>query len=211
MVSRKKNIFDRAQQKHPLKVLIYVAIAGIVMLFFTMMVLFAFYHPGTLLHGKPFPKAFWGSTAAIITSSFTIETAWRAYRRDDSQKLLNSLMLTMGLALVFTVLQYFGWTQLWESGITLYDVPSESGAQASPAGAFLFVISGLHVLHLGGGLVFLFLAMFRAVNVRGDDVRSVVYFSDRLEATRLEMLAKYWHFLGALWIVLLLYFRWFFR
>lgn len=210
MTRKENDLFEKAAKRHPLKTMIWFIIAGISMLFLTLMVLFAQYNPGLQLGGKPFPFAFYISTALIIGCSFSVEAAWRAFRRENSKKLLDYLLLTMVIAVGFSVAQYFGWMQLWNSGITLYSVSSNGDAMGSPSGAFLFVISGLHLLHLTGGIVFLFLAMFKAVNVRGDQVRSVIYFADRLEKTRVEMLAKYWHYLGALWILLFLYFGWFF-
>ncbi len=77
-------------------------------------------------------------------------------------------------------------------------------------GAYLYVLSGLHVVHLLGGLCFLFAAMFRLVNNRADMVKAVVYFSDKREGGRISALALYWHFLGALWCVMFLFFLWFF-
>jgi cytochrome c oxidase subunit 3 len=123
---------------------------------------------------------------------------------------LNNLLIALGLALIFAVLQFIGWRDLWESDITIYGVGGIPDDTGTPSGAFLFLISGLHLLHLSGGLIFLFLSMFKVVNVISDDVRGVLYFSDRLERTRLEMLAKYWHFLGGLWFLLFIYFLWFF-
>jgi cytochrome c oxidase subunit III len=207
---KKQNIFDRAGKNHPLKTMIYFVIAGISMLFFALMALFGFNHPAHVLGGQRFPKAFIISTALILVSSFTIEAAYRAYKRENSKRLLDYLLLTLAIALGFSVAQYFGWKELWTSGITLYSVGEAPGETHTPGGAFLFIISGLHLLHLAVGLLFLFLAMFKAVNVRGDDVRSVLYFTDRLEKTRIEMLARYWHYLGGLWVLLFLYFLWFF-
>jgi cytochrome c oxidase subunit 3 len=205
------SLFDQAAKRHPLKLMVYFFLGGLSLLFLVLMYLFAQNDPGRLLGGQPFPYAFWISTPLIIAGSFTIEAAYRAFLRENSQMQLNFLLYTMVLAIGFAVAQGFGWTQLRESGITLYSVGLGDQQQGTPAGAYLFVISGLHLAHLAGGIVFLFMTMFRTVNVRGDEVRSMVYFTDRLEQTRLEMLARYWHFLGGLWLLLFLYFAWFFR
>ena len=77
-------------------------------------------------------------------------------------------------------------------------------------GAYVYVLSGLHVVHLLGGLCFLFASMFRLINNRDDMVKAVLYFSDKREGGRIAALALYWHFLGGLWCVLFLFFLWFF-
>jgi cytochrome c oxidase subunit III len=206
----RERVFEAAKKLHPLKVMVICIIAGITVLFLCMMCLFALYNPGLQLDGQKFPRPFIVSTLLIVASSFTMERAWREYKRDDGSKQLNALMITLALAIGFTITQYLGWMQLWKTGITLFGIGHAPGETRTPGGAFLFIISGLHLLHLAGGLVFLFLSMFKIANVRGDDVRSVIYFSDALERTRMEMLVKYWHFLGGLWLLLFLYFLWFF-
>ncbi|HLG02150.1 MAG TPA: cytochrome c oxidase subunit 3 [Bacteroidia bacterium] len=200
--------FDRAGKNHPLRVLVYCVIAGIAVLFLSLTLLFSFYNPEIHFKRTDFPRAFIFSTLIIVAGSFTIEGAKRAYYRDDGAAQLKFLMITLGITLLFTVAQYFGWQEMWNAGITIISV---GGAEnKTPGGAFLYIISGLHFLHLAAGIIFLFLAMFKVTGIRGDDVRSVVYFSNAYERTRMEMLATYWHFLGGLWFLLFLYFLWFF-
>jgi cytochrome c oxidase subunit 3 len=199
-----------AAKNHPLKNMVYFIIAGICMLFFTLMITFGFSNPAHFFAKHHFPKAFLISTLVIFISSFFMERMRRAFDRENGKALLNNLLIALGLALIFAVLQFIGWRDLWESDITIYGVGGIPDDTGTPSGAFLFLISGLHLLHLSGGLIFLFLSMFKVVNVMSDDVRGVLYFSDRLERTRLEMLAKYWHFLGGLWFLLFIYFLWFF-
>ncbi|CAN5892610.1 hypothetical protein BH11BAC7_BH11BAC7_21820 [soil metagenome] len=199
-----------AAKNHPLKNMVYFIIASISMLFFILMAAFASTRASHFFATHYFPRAFLVSTLVIMISSFFMERVRKAFDLEDGKALLNNLLITLGLALVFFVLQFIGWRELWESDITIYGVggiPNETGTSS---GAFLFVISGLHILHLVGGLIFLFISMFKVVNMRSDDVRAVLYFSDRLERVRLEMLAKYWHFLGGLWFLLFIYFLWFF-
>ncbi|HEU4719477.1 MAG TPA: cytochrome c oxidase subunit 3 [Bacteroidia bacterium] len=205
-----KTVFSKAERSHPLKMLVYFVLAGISMLFFTLMTLFAFSGPERHLGGQKFPKYFLVSTVIILLSSFFLESARRAFREENGKKLLDRMMITMVLALAFSVAQVMGWMQLWDSGITLYGIGGIPPTTGTPSGAFLFLISGLHLLHLSVGLVFLFLTMFKVVHTRSDDVRSVIFFTNRLERTRIDMLTLYWHFLGGLWLILFLYFLWFF-
>ena len=208
-------IARKAATNHPLKNLVYFVIAGICMLFFTLMVIFAMNGPRNFFKNQHFPKLFFASTALIVVSSYFIERVRKAFDKEDAKKMMDYLFITMLLAVGFAVTQGFSWKEMWDSHITLFSVGENNVGKKlaetrTPDGGFLFVISGLHLLHLTAGLIFLFAAMFKVVHVRGDDVRGVIYFSNRLEKSRIEMLARYWHFLGGLWVVLCIYFLCFF-
>ena len=63
------------------------------------------------------------------------------------------------------------------------------------SGSFLYLISGLHVLHLLGGLLWLIILLARAFT-GGISVQNVL---------PLELGSIYWHFLDILWIYLFLF------
>lgn len=63
------------------------------------------------------------------------------------------------------------------------------------ASSFLYVLSGLHVLHLLGGLVALIVVLANAI---GNKYSSENY-------TGLKICSTYWHFLGGLWVYLFLF------
>lgn len=139
-----------------------------------------------------------------------MEKTKRAFREDDADALLKFQLWTLALSLAFCVVQFFAWRQLWSSGITMLTVETDGTTMQSNSGAYVYVLSGLHALHILGGLCFLFASMFRLINNRDDLVKSVVYFSDRREGGRIAALALYWHFLGGLWVVMCLFFFWVF-
>jgi cytochrome c oxidase subunit III len=208
-------IVARFLKLHPVSTAIRFLLGGITVLFLTLMVLFALYNPGEHLSGQPYPKWFFFSTALILLSSYTVDRARRAFLKDDGTVLLNFLLITLVLGTAFSITQFLGWQQLWNAKLTLYGVPDSprattSALRTTPGAAFLFIISGLHVLHLTGGLIYLFISMFRVVNHRSDQVKSLLFFSSPLERARISSLAVYWHFLDFLWVLLFLYFLWFF-
>ena len=87
------------------------------------------------------------------------------------------------LAGVFLVGQLAAWQQMVGLGYF---------ASSNPANAFFYLITGLHGLHLLGGLVAWGRTMSRLG--RGDEIA-------RLGASA-ELCAIYWHFLLAVWLVL---------
>lgn len=203
-------IFRKGRAAQPAGLFAVFSMIGITVLFLAIMVMFALASPSQHLGGQQFPKLFFFSTPVILLCSYTIEKTKRAFHTDNSDALLKWQSLTLALSLLFCVMQFFAWQQLWETGITLTSVNANNVAQNSNGGAYLYVLSGLHVAHLLGGLCFLFAAMFRLINNREDMVKAVVYFSDKREGGRISALALYWHFLGALWCVMFLFFLWFF-
>lgn len=197
-------IFRKGREAQPAGLFALFAMIGIAILFLCILVMFALSKPGDHLAGKNFPWLFYVSTPVILLCSWSINKTKRAFRTDNAALLLRYQSWTMALSILFCVLQYFGWQQLWHTGITMTTVGEEQSI--SSAGAYLYVLSGLHIVHLLGGLTLLFLSMNRLVNNREGMVQSVVYFSDKREGSRISALAMYWHFLGALWCVMFVFF-----
>jgi cytochrome c oxidase subunit 3 len=203
-------LLEKQGRKHPLINLVNFGLAGVTMLFVTLLVLFALSHPERELSHREFPRIFFLSTIIILAGSYTVERAYKGFDVDNGEQLMNNLLATAGIGAAFSVTQFIGWNQLWTSGITLYEVGAGGSTHTTAAGAFLFVLSGLHVLHLAVGLVFLFMAMFKLVHVRQDAVKAVIYYTDPVERVRIRMLARYWHFLDIIWAIMFMFFLWFF-
>jgi cytochrome c oxidase subunit III len=131
------------------------------------------------------PWLLWPNTAILLLSSVAIDISRRAVRRNDLQSMKRWLAAGGILGLVFLVGQLAAWRQLVDAGVYL---PStlQSG--------FFYILTGLHGLHLIGGVVALGLVLWKAVK-------------DRLSAFNYEPLklcALYWHVMDALWIYLFL-------
>lgn len=133
-----------------------------------------------------FPPAFLYTSILIVLSSFTMHFAYISAKRNNLFNIRLGLILTALLAVAFTIGQYFAWGQLVSQDV--YFV-------GNAAGSFIYIFTGLHVAHLVGGLVFLFIVLYRAYNYR-------VHSKNLLS---IEMCTTYWHFLGGLWLYLYLF------
>ena len=93
---------------------------------------------------------------------------------------------TLLLGSVFIILQIVGFQQLWNLGITL---------QGNVSYSFLYVIVGLHAVHVIGGVIALIVMCLQAfrTNVRNYSIIPV------------ELMNTYWHFVDILWIYLLVF------
>lgn len=135
-------------------------------------------------HGLILPDAFMYSTAILVCSSICLFIAARALKAGNtgSQKIF--LWATMGLALLFAYLQVDAWSALYHSGATLLN--------NNAAISLIYVVSGLHLFHIFGGLCFILNCLFGAYGkVPAEKAKY-----------RMEIASIFWHFIDILWIYL---------
>jgi cytochrome c oxidase subunit III len=172
---------------HPHKFALWVAIAAIIMMFAGLTSAYI------VKSGQPgweqvrTPKVFWYSTAAILLSSITIQAAVRAFKQRAMSQFRTLFLITLLLGIAFVWLQWSGFKYLWSHGVRF---------EGAGAGQFLYIIFGLHALHVLGGIVAL---MIMAVQQFFGKVRSY-------NATPIEVMSTYWHFVDVLWLYLLIFF-----
>lgn len=172
---------------HPHKFALWVAMGSIAMMFAGLTSAYLVREAQGNWVYFSLPMEFWYSTGAIMLSSFTMIMGVKAFKKREMPKYRNLITLTLVLGIVFTVLQFMGFSHLYAENIKVSGNPSES---------FLFIIAGLHLLHIVGGIFALLIVFFRAFRTRVK-----VY-----NATGLEIVASYWHFVDILWIYLFVFF-----
>ena len=126
-----------------------------------------------------------GNTVILISSSVTMVMAWASLKMKDWGKHRLYLMLTVGLALFFLVNKYFEYAE----HVRMHELPSHSTFFA-----IYFTLTGLHGLHILGGVVVMlyFLGPGAKMWKANPD-----QFTNRIEYTGL-----YWHFVDPVWIFL---------
>jgi len=122
----------------------------------------------------------------IVISSVTLLMAHNAFRRREMTRYRSLVVVTLLLGVLFIALQVLGFVQLWEKGITL---------QKNVSFSFLYVIVGLHALHVIGGIIALIILFAKAFSSK---VRSY-------NIVPIEVISTYWHFVDVLWIYLLIF------
>lgn len=135
------------------------------------------------------PDIFLFNTAVILLSSVTLQMSYRAFLKGAEKKYKALLIATFLLGAAFVVLQYFGWQAMTSIGATFTINPSSS---------FVYVISGLHVAHVLGGMAALTVAMTHAY--------VLPYKPTPRRKLRFELVVQYWHFVDALWVYLMVFF-----
>jgi cytochrome c oxidase subunit 3 len=187
LIEATNTVSEQKKRIHPHKFTLWIAIGSIIMMFagLTSAYIVKRDQPGWTTFDMP--RTFLLSTAVILLSSLTIQIALKSFRERKMDRYRGFITVTAILGLVFVALQWVGFTQIWDSGITF---------RGSGAGQFLFVIAGLHALHVIGGVIALLVMFVKAyrTNVRSYNVVPV------------EVVASYWHFVDILWIYLLIFF-----
>jgi cytochrome c oxidase subunit III len=186
--------FKRLEKFHPFKTFMFFGLVGSTVLFLSMVFL---YFVTISRAGNPvnfqLPKAFSVSTIFLIISSYSISGAVKAFKNDSFDNLKFSLVTTLLSSSIFCVFQVFGWIKLSNAG---FFINSNVGV------AYLYVITGMHLLHVVGGMFFLIYLSAIVFSKSGDIVKALMYFTDDLQLTRLQLATIYWHFVDALWVLL---------
>ncbi len=199
-----EGVMSKEQRKkiHPHKFALWVAMGSIAMMFAGLTSAYVVKQAAGNWRSYHLPVVFWISTLVILASSLTLVMGLRAFKRREIPKYKVLITVTLVLGLLFGVLQFLGFYQLYSepqqlviNGETLNRMEAVTVA-GNPAESFLFVISGLHLLHILGGVVALAIVFFKAFRKRVK-----VY-----NATGLEIVASYWHFVDVLWIYLFVFF-----
>ena len=173
---------------HPHKFTLWVAIASILMMFAGLTSAFIVKSNQVSWQGVHLPVWFYYSTATILLSSLTMQMALRHFRNREMNAYRRLIGVTLLLGCLFVVLQWIGFEDLWKQHITFKG--------SSGAGQFLYVIFGLHALHVIGGVITLIVMFIKA-------------FAGKIKlysAGPVEVAATYWHFADILWLYLLVFF-----
>ncbi len=174
---------------HPHKFALMVACASIVMMFAALTSAYIVRQAqGNWLEFK-LPNAFMYSTLAILLSSVTLQGSYFSFVKEKTQVYKSLLLVTFILGLTFLVLQFQGWLALFNIGVEF---------NGNPSGSFVYVISGLHAVHILAGLGVLFVALVHAFSLNSTVTK--------IRKRRLELSLIFWHFLGFLWIYLFSFF-----
>lgn len=191
---KQRSGFKRIDRMHPIRMLLYLSMVGIGVLFFVLVVAFA--RTGGFPQAQfELPKFFSVSTVILLFSSYTISRVPRLYKQEKLKKMARYLGITLALGLLFIGAQFIGWNEMSRSGVYF---------SGKSSGTYLYLISALHILHLAGGIIFLSFMVFKTMYVNSDAVRSLVFIRDPFRRLQLTMLRSYWHFLDFLWLGLYL-------
>ena len=132
------------------------------------------------------PNTFAISTVFILLSSVTMQWAYVSIKKGSAGNLLTGLIATMVLGLAFSFTQFLAWSDLVKQGVFF---------TGNPSGSFLYVLTGLHLAHLAGGLLYLIYVIIRTLQNK--------FTAESHLAVHLATI--FWHFLDFLWVYLFIF------
>lgn len=122
-------------------------------------------------------------TFVLLTSSLTMLLGVRAAKAADTSDAFRWTMITALGGIVFALLHIREWLGLIGEGMKMFSNP-----WGDPLfGASFFSITGLHLLHVTGGVIALLVVGLR-------------YRGGRYNAADLEVTGLYWHFVDLVWM-----------
>lgn len=193
---------DQRNKIHPQKLALWIAMGSITMMFAGLTSAYVVKQSAGNWRTYHLPSVFWVSTFVILLSSITIILGQRAFKKRAMPRYKALITTTLILGILFGALQFLGFYDLYthpQQVIYNGDVLNQMQPvtiPGNPSESFLFVIAGLHLLHILGGIVALAIVFFKAFRKRVK-----IYNS-----TGLELVASYWHFVDVLWIYLFIFF-----
>lgn len=183
-----KELAELKDKERNSKFLLWLGIASMAMIFAALTSAFIVREGQKKWFDFELPLLFWYSTAVLLVSSITVNMAQSSAKKGDFKRAGLFLALTLGLGLIFTVLQIAGWGQLAEQGIRFVDPNNVSGS-------FFIVITGTHLAHLAAGLLTLLVACIKSLRNK--------YTTHNYLGIKLA--AIFWHFLDLLWLYLFVF------
>jgi len=182
---------DNSGKRHPQQpssrryaTAVTVAIVSIVMFFMAMASAYLFLRANSNrwvpLH---LPWIVWVNTAILLLSSGAVELARRRLALADLAQFRKLWSVATALGMLFLIGQLIAWRQLVLAGFYV---------ATNQASSFFYIFTGLHGLHLLGGVCALLYVSFRRFE-KAKVSRTVAA----------EITSHYWHFMDGLWIFLL--------
>jgi cytochrome c oxidase subunit 3 len=138
---------------------------------------------------QPFslPVQVWISTIILLASSVTYHFGWKALDRANREAAKRWFVATTILGAAFLSSQLLAWLELRSRGLYM---------SGNPYAGFFYILTGVHAVHVIGGLIALASVLLR------------VWYPTRDENKVLKRLAIaqvvgwYWHFMDGVWVVL---------
>jgi cytochrome c oxidase subunit III len=190
----KESWFNKIENMHPYQTLMYLGMfgSGLIFLFLTV----AFLSSGIQNLGRTgtaVPAAFIASSVVILFSGYLVSQLLVHYKKEEIELLKNKLFYTFMLGLIFTLMQFLGWKELTAMGIDFRGLPS---------GSFLYVLTGIHIFHLIGAMVFALLLYAEYHKKNKDQITQLILVTNPFERMRIRLFVVYWYFMDLIWLIL---------
>jgi len=183
------------KRREPLGFMLWLGVIGSSLLFTTIFIVYLVRIHNENGHFVALPDMFWLSTLVILFSSITLHEANLAFLQERFLHYRVFLGATLTLGITFMLLQVIGWLEIIEGGAFM--------AENNSVG-FIYLLTGLHLIHIFGGVMYLSV-LFRKAVINRTYVDSFVYSVNPPNRLRLKLMTRYWHFIDILWLIVFIF------
>jgi len=181
--------YERTNNRiHPLIFALWISLASICMMFVAFTSAYLVRRASGNWLEFDLPRIFFVSTIVLLISSVFLHISYKSFIGGKESKYKIALIVSFILGVAFLILQYQGWQALFNNGIDL---------KGNPAGSFIYVVTGVHALHIIGGLATLVVGLLMAYTRK--------YKVTEKRRVNFELTLHYWHFVDLLWVFLLIF------
>jgi cytochrome c oxidase subunit 3 len=176
---RAEGAFEAAPEKVAL--VIFLGVASILFSLFTV----SYFMRMELPDWTPMsdPAQLWFNTGLLVISSVLFQWARNISKRDSQKNIMTAFIGAGVFAILFIAGQLVSWGNLQAAGFYV---------ASNPANSFFYLLTGLHGLHLLGGLWVWSKSSIRLITSgKPDDIRLSI-----------ELCSMYWHFLLIVWLIM---------
>ncbi|MBK8348395.1 MAG: cytochrome c oxidase subunit 3 [Saprospiraceae bacterium] len=181
-------LINKRNRIHPHKFALWAAMASITMMFVAFTSAYIVKQAAGNWLEFSMPTLFYVSTLVILCSSVTLHMSFNKFKSGDERLYKALLIVSLVLGLAFVVLQYYGWAELYKRGVDL---------KGNVSGSFFYLLSGIHALHVLGGIAAMIVASLHAFTLK---FRVTEY-----RINRFDLVINYWHFVDFLWVYLFIF------
>jgi cytochrome c oxidase subunit 3 len=171
--------FDTSAEKVAL--VFFLVIASVIFSLFTVSYIIRMELPDW----KPLsePAQLWFNTGLLVLSSVFFQWARNLTKNGQSRNVMTAFIGAGLFAVLFIAGQYLTWGELQAEGFYL---------TSNPANAFYYLLTGVHAVHLLGGLWVWSKGLIRLMS--GTEPKEL--------KLSVELCALYWHFLLIVWLIM---------
>ncbi len=194
-----KPAIRRIEQLHHYKMLNYLFITGSTLLYIFLIISFLQKTEFDFrsVTQENFPKIFHISSI-ILTGSFIFNSRiidlYLTDRIVDLRKNLSFIIIS-GLSVIIT--QSMAWIEL---------LNMEMYGSTQNYQSYLYLFSGIHMIHICGATVFIAFLFYKITTVEGDQVKSIVFLTNPYEKVKLEIATTIWRYIVLSWLVIYVFF-----
>jgi len=185
-----------ASRQHSSYIFLVLLIAGISFLFLSIIGALTYLFFQSDVGKIDFPFWFLVSSIFIVMISYFAERS-RVNFRNGENLFGKAWLYTLLSVLLFLIGQLLSWNSIWNLDALM---------STNNFYAFIYLLSGLHLLHVLVALPILIWFYFLFNSIKNDEFRLNVFFSDEQKFRQLDQTIIYLHFMGLLWFVLLIAF-----